>query len=40
MYVVGDTIDDLQFLLPSGEPVRLAQLSSGKLILIFYRHLM
>ena len=40
MYALGDTVDDHQFLLPSGEPVRLSQFSSGTLILIFYRHLM
>lgn len=41
MYALGQTVEDHSFLLPSGEPIRLSQLASGKkLILIFYRHLM
>lgn len=40
MYAVGDTVADHQFLLPSGKVVRLSELASGPVILIFYRHLM
>jgi peroxiredoxin len=39
MLRVGDVVDDVTFLQPDGRPVRLSELASGPLVLIFLRHL-
>jgi len=40
MYSTGDVIHDHAFIRPDGSKIRLSELASGPIILIFYRHLM
>jgi hypothetical protein len=39
MLRVGDVVDDLTLLRPDGQPVRLSELTTGPLVLVFLRHL-
>ncbi len=39
MSSLGQTISDLDFLQPDGIPIKLSELHSGPVVLIFLRHL-